>query len=209
MSGKNGLLFQIAEASLDHPEEPVKEVVYPIANESTLRDLVREFKATGPAYRQQLHTVMRTAYRSHYRSMLMRLLDTLEFRSNNESHRPVLDALAIVKKYADSRLHVYPLDESPPVKGIVRGPWLETVREKDENGAEDARRARLAMALPRAASRHIFHAGKCEKDLLLSLHKFAHCLMLRSVSAFISYPHNGHRIAYRYNNIHSVSKHSR
>ena len=55
VSGKNGLLFQIAEASLDHPDEPVKEVVYPIANESTLRDLVREFKATGPAYRQQLH----------------------------------------------------------------------------------------------------------------------------------------------------------
>jgi len=136
VSGKNGLLFQIAEASLDHPDDAVKEVVYPIANVSTLRDLVREFKATGPAYRQQLHTVMRTAYRSHYRAMLIRLLDTLEFRSNNEGHRPVLDALAIVKKYAGSRLHVYPLDEYPPVKGIVRGPWLETVLEKDENGVE-------------------------------------------------------------------------
>ena len=41
VSGKNGLLFQIAEASLDHPDQPVKEVVYPIASESTLRDLVR------------------------------------------------------------------------------------------------------------------------------------------------------------------------
>jgi hypothetical protein len=45
------------EASLAQPEAPVRAVVYPIANEHTLRDLVREFKATGPACRQQLHTV--------------------------------------------------------------------------------------------------------------------------------------------------------
>lgn len=64
VSGNNGLLFQIAEASLDHPNQPVKEVVYPIANESTLRDLVREFKATEPAYWQQLHTAMRSADRT-------------------------------------------------------------------------------------------------------------------------------------------------
>jgi len=127
VSGKNGLLFQIAEASLDHPDEPVKEVVYPIADESKLRDLVREFKATGPAYRQQLHTVMRSAYRSHYRAMLIRLLGTLEFCSNNEIHRPVLDALAVVKKYAGSRLRVYSVSCELAIKSIVRGPWLETV----------------------------------------------------------------------------------
>ena len=98
MSGKNNLLFQITEASLDHPDGAVKDVVFPIASEATLRDLVREFKATGPAYQQQLHTVMRSAYRSHYRAMLIRLLGTLEFRSNNEIHRPVLDALALVKR---------------------------------------------------------------------------------------------------------------
>jgi TnpA family transposase len=140
VSGKNGLLFQIAEASLDHPDEPVKEVVYPIANESTLRDLVREFKATGPAYRQQLHTVMRSAYRSHYRAMLIRLLNTLAFRSNNERHRPVLDALAIVKKYAGNRIRVYPLEEGIPLNGIVRGPWLETILERDESGVERVNR---------------------------------------------------------------------
>ena len=117
MSGKNNLLLRIAEESLDHPDEPVKEVVYPIANESTLRDLVREFKATGPAYRQQLHTVMRSAYRSHYRAMRVRLLNTLEFRTNNERHRPALDALAIVKKYADSRLRVCPLEDATAVQG--------------------------------------------------------------------------------------------
>jgi hypothetical protein len=73
VSGKNTLLFEIAEAALAQPEEPVRAVVYPIANEQTLRALVREFKTTGPAYRQQLHAVMKSAYRSHYRALLIRL----------------------------------------------------------------------------------------------------------------------------------------
>ncbi len=107
VSGKNNLLFAIAEASLARPEAPVRAVIYPITDEQMLGDLVREFKATGLAYRQQLHAVMRTAYRSHYRAMLIRLIETLEFRSGNDLHKPVLDALALVRKYAGSRVHTY------------------------------------------------------------------------------------------------------
>ncbi len=147
VSGKNTLLFEIAEAALAQPEEPVRAVVYPIANEQTLRDLVREFKATGPAYRQQLHAVMKSAYRSHYRAMLIRLLDTLEFHSNNETHRPVLDALAVVKQYADSRMHTYPLDVQVPIAGIVRGPWQETVMEQDERGTPRINRHAYEMCV--------------------------------------------------------------
>jgi TnpA family transposase len=147
VSGKNTLLFEIAEAALEYPEEPVRTVVYPIANEQTLRDLVREFKATGPAYRQQLHTVMKSAYRSHYRAMLIRLLDTLEFHSNNDTHRPVLDALAIVKQYAGSRLHTYPAEIEVPLEGIVRGPWQETVTERDAQGAPRINRLAYEMCV--------------------------------------------------------------
>ncbi len=140
VAGKDGLLFQIAEASLEHPDKAVKEVVYPVASEATLRDLVREFKATGPAYRQQLQTVMRSAYRSHYRAMLIRLLHTLQFHSTNLRHRPVLDAVGIVKKYAGSRLRFYPGEEEVPIAGVVRGPWLATVLEKGEAGVERVNR---------------------------------------------------------------------
>jgi hypothetical protein len=52
----------------------------------------------------------------------------------------VLDALAIVRKYADSRLRVYPREDDIPVDGIVRGPWLETVLERDEGGVERVNR---------------------------------------------------------------------
>jgi hypothetical protein len=33
---------------------------------------------------------MRRSYQAHYRRLLPPLLETLEFRSNNEAHRPVV-----------------------------------------------------------------------------------------------------------------------
>jgi len=77
VSGKNGLLFQLAEATLAHPDGIVREVVFPVVDEQTLQDLVREWKATGPVYRQQLQAVMRNSYHSHYRRMLPALLAQL------------------------------------------------------------------------------------------------------------------------------------
>ena len=93
VNGKNSLLFQVAEASLSQPEGIVKDVVYPVVGEETLRNLVAEWQATGRSYRSQVQTVICNSYRSYYRRMLPKLLDALEFRSNNEKHRPVLQAI--------------------------------------------------------------------------------------------------------------------
>jgi len=51
-------------------------------SEQKLRDLVKEFKSTGPAYRKQVQTVMRNSWRSHYRRLLPRILEMLEFQSD-------------------------------------------------------------------------------------------------------------------------------
>ena len=91
--GKTALLFKIAEASVESPDGRIKDVLYPLVGEQTLRDLVREFKATGSAYQQEVHSTIRTSYGNHYRRMLPVILDALEFRSNNALHRPVIEAL--------------------------------------------------------------------------------------------------------------------
>ena len=57
-----------------------------------LRDLVKESKATGPTYRTTLRTVIRNSYKGHYRKMVPQILRTLDFRSNNRRHRPVIQA---------------------------------------------------------------------------------------------------------------------
>lgn len=134
VSGKTNLLFQLADATLNHPDEIVKEVIFPVVGETTLRDLVKEWKSTGLMYRSHVQTVIRTSYCFHYRRMMPRLLQTLEFCSNNETHRPVIRALDLLKKYADSKVHTYPLDEIVPTDGVIRGSWQEAVMEKDKNG---------------------------------------------------------------------------
>ncbi|MEU9450896.1 hypothetical protein [Streptomyces sp. NPDC048277] len=50
MSGKENILFRLAEASIGEPEGTVREVVYPAvsAGEQTLRELAHEFKTRGP-----------------------------------------------------------------------------------------------------------------------------------------------------------------
>jgi hypothetical protein len=100
VTGKTRLLFQMAAVSLAHPAEPVQEVIYPVVGVQTLRDLVTEGAATGHFYRDQVHKVMRGSYGHHYRRLLAPILDALTFRSNNDLHQPVIEALALLQQYA-------------------------------------------------------------------------------------------------------------
>lgn len=134
VTGKQNLLFEIADAALGQPDGMVREVVFPVVDEQTLHDLVKEWKATGPTYRTTLRTVIRNSYKGHYRRMVPHVLTALDFRSNNEQHRPVILALDLVKRYADTNLRLFPADEEVPVDGIASGLWRDAVVEKDAGG---------------------------------------------------------------------------
>ena len=104
MTRKTGLLFRVAEASVKRPDGTVRDVVFPaVGGEHVLHELVKEYKATGPGYRRKLHQAMRRSYQAHYRRLLPPLLDTLEFRSNNEVQQPVVQAVQLLKRYATSK----------------------------------------------------------------------------------------------------------
>src|SRR5205807_8035721 len=121
VSGKQNLLFGLAGAALDHPDGIVREVVFPVVGEQTLRDLVQEAKATGPTYRITLRTVIRNSYKGHYRRMVPQILHVLNFHSNNDRHQPTIKALDLVKRYADTKVHTFPVEEEVPLDGVVRG----------------------------------------------------------------------------------------
>lgn len=150
VSGKTGLLFQLAEAAVKYPEGIVRDVLYPIVSEKTLRALVKEFKAGGPAYSLKLHTVMRASYQGHYRRMVPAILSALEFRSNNEVHRPVIQGLELLQRYAESRAHYYTDCDNIPIKGIVKKEWLDLVQEVDKNGEMRVNRINYELALLKA-----------------------------------------------------------
>ena len=134
VTGKTGLLYRVAAASLDHPDERVRDVIYPVASEQTLRDLVREYKASGRAYKTQVHTVMRRSYGGHYRRMVPVLLQVLRFRSNNDVHRPAIRALELLKTYAERQVREYAPGEDVPIEGVVPRGLQDLVLACDEYG---------------------------------------------------------------------------
>jgi TnpA family transposase len=150
VNGKSHLLFRIAEASLDHPLELVKDVVYPVVSQKTLQDVVKEYKSTGPTYRAKVYTVMRASYLHHYRRMVPQLLDTLEFRSNNDMHRPVISALELLKKYKGSTQHYYSPEDKIFINGVLKSGSHDLIVEVDKDGQERVNRVNYEICVLQA-----------------------------------------------------------
>jgi TnpA family transposase len=134
VGGKQALLYRMAGAALGNPDGSVRDVIYPRVGEQTLHDLVREAEATGPTYRTTLRATIRGSYRGHYRRAVLDLLAALDFRSNNEAHQPVIEALALVRRYAGTRVRHIPAHEDVPLEGVVRPLWRDAVVDADPHG---------------------------------------------------------------------------
>jgi hypothetical protein len=61
--------------------------------------------------------------------MLPHLLAILQFRCNNALHRPVMEAVALLRRYADrpSRHRYYDRNERLPLESVVPKPWRPAV----------------------------------------------------------------------------------
>jgi hypothetical protein len=51
----------------------------------------------------------------------VKLLETLQFRSSNTIHAPIIDGIDLVRRYADSTAQTYRRGEQVPVRGVVSG----------------------------------------------------------------------------------------
>lgn len=147
--GKNRLFYAVAEAVVGQPDGTVREVVFPVVPEKTLQDLVRESKATC-GYNQEVQSTMRNSYCHHYRRMLPALLDVLSFASNNAQYRPVMQALELLKKYADSEQVYYDAGEDVPLDDIVPEDWRELVAPPAKSRNERVNRIAYEMCVLRS-----------------------------------------------------------
>jgi hypothetical protein len=68
--------------------------------------------------------------------MVPQLLQALEFRSNNATHRPLIDALELLKRYAKSSQRLYPTREKVPLQGVVPPAIAELIVPKDAKGKQ-------------------------------------------------------------------------
>ena len=131
--GKRGILFALAGAAVEHPDETVRRSIFPVVGEQTLRELVREAQANDQAFRAQVRKVLRSSYSNHYRRMLPAVLEALQFRCNNTAYRPLIDALELLRRYTHrERVIFYDAADRVPLDGVVRADWREAV--VDERG---------------------------------------------------------------------------
>jgi len=133
--GKTGILFRIAEAAVDNPDGIVRDVIFPVAGEQTFEALVKEYRASGGPQNRRIYTAIRASYGSYYRRMLPKLLAALEFRSNNATYRPLLNAIdAIRRNQGDGRQYLM-LSEIA-VDDVIRPKWRDIVVEDAPDGSK-------------------------------------------------------------------------
>ena len=146
VNGKQQLLFRLAEGMLANPNGIIEDVLYPLVGQAKLQALVDEYKRTGP-YRQTVQTRVNASYTHHYRQILPPILEVLVFRSNNEQHQPLIEALRLVAAYLTEDTAFYPADETVPVDGVVPNQWQHWIYQQDGAGRHRIRRVRYELCV--------------------------------------------------------------
>lgn len=168
ISGKLGILFRMAEAALKSPKGQVEQVIFPVASERLLLDLLQEAKSKGPAFRKEVRAVMKRAFQSHHRRMLPELLTTLEFRSSNELHHPILNAIAVIKSRLDQKGPFWLMTNEVPIDGVVSPSWKAAVIGKDAKGCEQIDRTAYELCVLQALRVRL----RCREIWVVGAHRY-------------------------------------
>ncbi len=148
--GKMTIFAKMVNISIDQPQNVIEKAIYPEVGLETLRSLSQEFKSSGPAYREVVRSFMLSSYSNHYRRLLPVILDALVFRSNNDSYRPILNALELLKTHRHARGRHFPPGTDVPVEGVVASKWRDSVFEVDKVGKERVNRITYEIAVLQA-----------------------------------------------------------
>jgi TnpA family transposase len=134
VASKESLLLKVADAALRRPDDTVRQVVYPVMGEDNLQNLAKEYASSRTVIQQRWQASYQQAYSRHYRQGLIRLLQVLEFRCEN-SHQPVLEALAVVRRHAaETASPYYPDGETVPWHRGLSGLWEQLVLRTAQGG---------------------------------------------------------------------------
>ena len=150
VSGKDEILYKMSQSSLDSPTEPVEEVIFPVVGKSTLEEIVKQYKEKGTTYHEKVHHVIRNSYKGHYRRMVPMIFKRLEFRSNNDIHKPVIDGINLLKSYIDEKNRYFTLEEESKIDSILKKSLRKIIVEEDEEGNERINRISFEICLLQA-----------------------------------------------------------
>lgn len=135
--GTRQLLHQIVKACREKPGAPIGEVILGEVGEETLQALYAEIDAGRTSLEAARTEKIQKKFRG-YQKMVSSLLDVLDFRTRNGKREPLLQALAIIAKHADSK-KTYITEKIP--EELIAESWKETLYEETSNGPRVRRRA--------------------------------------------------------------------
>jgi TnpA family transposase len=133
VNGKFDILYSLASTSISHPDGIIKEVIYPQVGKDKLNDIIKELDYKGKWYQSQVQKKIRSLYSHASRKILLTLLDAFEFKTNIHESKPLLEAIALIKKYRDKSIKYYPDTVDVPVKQVVPNEWLLMVIETEND----------------------------------------------------------------------------
>jgi TnpA family transposase len=129
--GKPDLLYRIAKAAVDNPDGTVRDVIFPVVGEQTLKDIVDEFTASGPYFTQQVLTKAAASHKHHYNRIFPEVLRVLDFQSKAPALKPLKKALKILT--AKDQLDAKDLAKLP-IEGVIDKEEKDLVFSVDEKG---------------------------------------------------------------------------
>jgi hypothetical protein len=144
--GKGKLLCEIAKASIAKPKGVVSEVIYPVANEETLKRVIKEHE-TVDAYDIELKQTARRSYARHYRRMMPPLFKALALSSDNEALRSLMKAVDLIHRYVGTSYKYYRDEDEVPLEDVVSAGWLNEVVQITKSGKARINRISYEMCV--------------------------------------------------------------
>ncbi|MCR8936877.1 Tn3 family transposase [Brevibacillus laterosporus] len=147
VKGKNRHVVNLLEAAVDHPDGVIKDTLFPIVSSSMIQDIIKDMKKNNREYKEKIYTKMHSSYQSHYRKTLSKILKILTFRSNNQFHQPVIDAIHLIREYGDSGQRYFAAGDEVPIDGVIQPKWRDVIIETDSKGIERVNRINYEIAV--------------------------------------------------------------
>lgn len=145
---KDELFLNVAEPLVEHPKGVIEDIIYPIASQDRLKELIKELKEKGTtSYHKKIHCTIRDSYLTHYRRMLPEILNRLEFRSNNDYHRPIIEGLSLIKSHLNEKNRYFTIEEEGNIDSLLKKNLRPFIVEKDKDGNEKVNRISFEICL--------------------------------------------------------------
>jgi TnpA family transposase len=132
VNGKFDILYLLSSTAAEKPKGIIQHEIYPHVSQETLRDLAKELQSKGNWYQTKVQFKIRSLYSHASRRILLTLLNTFHFCSNNPECNVLLQAIDYIKQHQEGDAKYYPDQGNVPIKNVISSKWHAMVIETDD-----------------------------------------------------------------------------